>query len=554
MPSPTTYWHTLRHLKPIQLYGRIWFNLFAPRVDLRPAPPLRLPHKGHWVKPAQRQASLVGPDSFCFLNEIYSLDDHGWDSPAIGQLWRYNLHYFDDLNAIDASARTTWHGALLSRWVSENPPGSGTGWEPYPTSLRIVNWIKWALAGNTLPNQCVESLAIQTRWLVGRLEKHLLGNHLLANAKALVFAGLFFEGPAANRWLDTGLNILKKQLPEQILPDGGQFELSTMYHALALEDMLDLANISAAVADAIPLNWQSTVAHWRRKIALMRDWLTMMSHPDGEISFFNDAAISIAPSPRELENYANRLDLPDQSARSQVVNQLTSSGYIRIEVNQAVALLDVAAVGPDYLPAHAHADTLSFELSLYRQRVFINTGTSCYAQGEDRMHQRGTSAHNTVVINGQNSSEIWASFRVGRRARPINLTVTEADGVMVGCGHDGYRYLPGKPTHLRRWLFSENMLVIEDQIEGSFKHAQARFHIHPDIALEDSHTSLEKTTEQTMRLPQGQEVHVSVEGGTLRSEATTWHPEFGASIPNRCFVIDIAGSTLRTLIKWREGK
>ena len=76
-----------------------------------------------------------------------------------------------------------------------------------------------------------------------RLEVHLLGNHLFSNAKALVFAGIFFEGGEAGQWLEKGLSILAKQIPEQILSDGGQFELSPMYHALALEDMLDLCNI-----------------------------------------------------------------------------------------------------------------------------------------------------------------------------------------------------------------------------------------------------------------------------------------------------------------------
>src|SRR5690606_6973721 len=147
-----------------------------------------------------------------------------------------------DLCAEGGDRRSAWHLDLLRDWVAANPPGHGDGWEPYPTSLRIVNWIKWALAGNTLPPACVHSLAVQVRWLRRCLEIHLLGNHLFANAKALVFAGLYFSGPEAHRWLATGLRILEREIAEQILPDGGQFERSTMYHALAYEDMLDLVN------------------------------------------------------------------------------------------------------------------------------------------------------------------------------------------------------------------------------------------------------------------------------------------------------------------------
>jgi uncharacterized heparinase superfamily protein len=60
---------------------------------------------------------------------------------------------------------------------------------------------------------------------------------------------------------------------------------------------------------------------------------------------------------------------------------LAESGYLRAEAAGAVLILDVAPVGPDYLPGHAHADTLSFELSLFGQRVFCNGGTSRYGPG-----------------------------------------------------------------------------------------------------------------------------------------------------------------------------
>src|SRR5262249_13815017 len=145
------------------------------------------------------------------------------------KLWRYNLHYFDDLNAYDAAQRQEWHCSLLSQWVCENTPGFGTGWEPYPTSLRMVNWIKWVLTGNRLPAECIQSLAVQARWLSQRLEIHLLGNHLLANAKALLFAGIFFDGAEADEWLVRGLRILEREVAEQVLPDGGHIERSPMY-------------------------------------------------------------------------------------------------------------------------------------------------------------------------------------------------------------------------------------------------------------------------------------------------------------------------------------
>ena len=186
------YWHTMRHLRPAQIYGRVWFKLNRPRPDLRPAPDLR-EVSGKWSRPVKRPQSMLGKSEFVFLNESGEIEGVAdWNNSEKEKLWLYNLHYFDDLNARDAVSRINWHSALLAQWIGDNPVGEGNGWEPYPLSLRIVNWIKWTLAGRELGEEARQSLAVQTRFLRARLETHLLGNHLFANAKALVFAGLFF--------------------------------------------------------------------------------------------------------------------------------------------------------------------------------------------------------------------------------------------------------------------------------------------------------------------------------------------------------------------------
>lgn len=536
MPGLLAYWHTLRHLRAVQFYGRIWFRLVRPRIDLHPAPSLRVLGDCDWKQPARRRASLVGPGRFCFLNETHDLADHGWDDAALEKLWRYNLHYFDDLNAHDSSVRLEWQRSVLLRWVRENPPAVGTGWEPYPVSLRIVNWIKWALDRNALPPECVQSLAVQVRWLSRRLEIHLLGNHLFANAKALVFAGLFFEGPSADAWLEKGFRILEREVLEQILSDGGHFERSTMYHALALEDMLDLCNVTAVFTGAVPARWQPAIAAWRERIGPMRDWLVAMCHPDGEISYFNDAAVGIAPAPVELEQYAKRLGFPDRSAAVQRIKCLAASGYIRIENDGAVAILDVAPVGPDYLPGHAHADTLSFELSLFGRRVFVNSGTSCYGESVERLLQRGTAAHTTLVLNERNSSEVWGSFRVARRARVLRREIwRENEVVYVQAGHDGYRHHSGRPIHWRRWGMGRGCLRIEDLVEGSGDClVEIFFHLHPDMLPTQGEDGIVNIYDPKVN----RMFRVCVEPlENILIENSMWYPEFGASVPSSRLVL-----------------
>jgi uncharacterized heparinase superfamily protein len=542
------YWHTIRYLRPVQLYGRVLFRLQHPKVDLRPAP--NRSTLISWKLPARRIPSLTNKGNFFLLNEAGSLDLVGWNGCQKEKLWRYNQHYFDDLNAIDSFSRSCWHLALIEDWVTHQHPGAGVGWEPYPLSLRIVNWIKWALNGGPLSQEALQSLAVQARWLNKRLEVHLLGNHLFSNAKALVFAGLFFDGQEADVWLSEGLGILAKEIPEQILADGGHFERSPMYHAMALEDILDLINVTNCFTERLDHSQKLQILDWPRLAHLMHAWLQNMCHPDGEISFFNDAAFDVAPSFFELNAYIHRLLPSLQMASVKDFDCMGDSGYIRLAFGPAVALLDVAPLGPDYLPGHAHADTLSFELSIDRQRVLVNSGTSCYGVNIERLRQRGTPAHNTVVIDDQDSSEVWGGFRVARRAYPIDLRMIKKTGFYaeVSCAHNGYHRLPGKPLHNRTWHMDKTGLIVIDQIFGAYRRAEARFHFHPDLQVQIQ--SDEK--QGTILLPNGKKIIWQLEVGKAELESTSWHPRFGSSIYNKCLKIILFEGKSKLHLNWEN--
>jgi len=538
------YWQTLRHLRPGQIWGRVLFRLARPTPDISSAPPRRA-LRGHWQPPAHRPTSLPSPRQFRFLNQDGDLDKLGWDDPGTDKLWRYNQHYFDDLNAHGAAARHGWHLSLLEDWVDQNPPGKRTGWEPYPTSLRIANWVKWSLSGNDLPGGCRQCLAVQARWLTRRLERHLLGNHLFANAKALIYAGLWFEGDEARKWLETGFGILAWEVPEQILPDGGQFELSTMYHSLAVEDMLDLINVARSFPEALTADQKKQVVDWEARIPTMLHWLHTLCHPDGRIAFFNDAAFGIAPSVEELGAYAGRLGFPAPKVDAPLV-WLADSGYGRLSLPEATLLIDMARVGPDYLPGHAHADTLSCEFSLHGQRVIVNSGTSLYGTSPERLRQRGTAAHSTVFVAGRNSSEVWGGFRVARRAKILSARVHQEGDTLIAEGtHDGYRRLSGRPVHRRRWQLSPGSLMIEDMLSDDRHPAEARFHLHPDI------TATQIASDRgACRLPSGQQLSWRVRGGEARLEPSSWHPEFGLSLPSTCLVLDLRGPASALSLSW----
>ena len=499
---------------------------------------------GKWLPPICGKESLRGRWRFEFLNQIQDLSFPGdWDPPGVPRLWVYNLHYFDDLKSCNAADRIGLHRDLVIRWVEDNPPPSGTGWDPYPTSLRIVNWIKWVLAGNDLPPVAHHSLAVQARWLIRRLEYHLLGNHLLANAKALIFAGIYFDGPEAETWRQRGERVLQEQLPEQILPDGGHYERSPMYHLLVLEDLLDLVNMYNSYQLEVP-------GYWRDVIERMLSWSSFMRHPDGEIPFFNDAVFGVAPTPEKLDRYAKSLGFHVGDVDKN--GCLSDSGYCRMMQGNAVVFVDCGAVGPDYQPGHAHADTLSFEVSVKGRRVFVNSGISTYERGEKRGYERGSTAHNTLVIDGLDSSEVWAAFRVARRARIRKLeTHFRGDTSFVLAEHDGYKRLSDPILHERTWQLDNVCLEIVDRVTGRGRHLiELYFHFHPDVSIQEAskiiQISWKDSGDGIATLYPDTNVDVSI-------DRYSYHPEFGTNIPAQRIILRTTANlpcTLKTRIEW----
>ena len=484
-----------------------------------------------------------------------------WNHAGKAKLFLYNVHYFDDLNAVDAQERLALHSALIERWIVDNPAPLGNGWESYPLSLRIVNWIAHFSRRDTVPQHWLDSLATQALYLSKRIEYHLLGNHLFTNAKALVFAGCFLENN--DRLLSTGLAILQRELPEQVLSDGGHFELSPMYHCIAMADLIDLVNLANSYPDKIP---SDTRQDWKRTLKLMFRWLDHMQHPDARISLFNDAAFGIAPDRQTLAAYAKTQAIEFDEG-TEPIHYAEASGYVAVHSTSLTCMMDVGRIGPDYIPGHAHADSLTFELSLHGQRVVCDSGTSVYGTGAERLRQRGTNAHNTVVVDSENSSEVWSGFRVARRAYPLNVSVKpplvdsqntaiskhESDsytrsieGLVVSAGHTGYRRLPGQCTHHRQWSFGDGKITINDKVSGNFNEAIALYHLHPDVLAEQNDSGV------LLILANKQSARFTAHGGSIRIEPSTWHPEFGVSVPSQRLVVTFTHNELTTTLAWRE--
>lgn len=524
--------NTIKYLKFVQIFFRFKRKIHSPNIYESVAPSTRIIISP--LKPViQSPQRMFDSYRFKFLNEEFNVKNkRDWNSLKQEKLWLYNLHYFDDLNAVNSKKRIDLHNVLLKRWINENPIGYGNGWEPYPTSLRIVNWIKWLLLNDVAASQeYLNSLAMQVRFLVKNLEYHLLGNHLFSNAKALIFAGLFFDGVEAKNWHRKGIAIFNKELIEQVLKDGGNFELSPMYHSIFLEDLMDLINIHQVYKINPP-------GDLMRKAEQMLEWLQVMIHPDGEIAFFNDTTLNHAPTYQELLNYSQRLNTGFKKKELTNLIHLEDSGYIRFNNENLTIIADVGNIGPDYLPGHAHADTLSFEMSLFGERFIVNSGISTYKIGTNRMHQRGTLAHSTISINKKNSSEVWSGFRVGKRARIMNIKkhINNKSTIFSAC-HNGFSSYRKKLIHFRKWSLSKSSVLITDRIEGVGIHD-----ICSVLPLSPNIEVLRLTNNFADIRILDNKVKIQFDGlGFLKITNSNYYPGFGVSYANKHLTYEYNG-------------
>jgi len=547
MQSIARHVETARHLKPAQLGW--WLYRRTRGRSYRPAlPAIAAPRAGISMGAPIAPSGLVsGEGTFRFLNVSRDFASGiDWQCAGASRLWRYNLHYFD--YALDEARPPEWVREAMESWVRSNPPAPTVGWEPYPVSLRIVNWVKFALTRDEEPAPdaaWMRSLHQQIGWLERNLEYEIQANHLLKNAKALLFGGAFFRGPDAERWLETGDRLFGDQVREQMLADGGHYERSPMYHAIVLEDMLDVLNLLRS-SPGLPLGASARELEAKARAGLR--FIETLTYPDGEIALFNDAAFGIAPRPTALVAYGRQLIGYESGESGSGVGliELRDSGYFGYRAGGERFVIDAGPMGPRYQPGHGHCDLFSFELVLEGRRVIVDSGVFGYDNDEMRRYARSTAAHNTVAIDGAEQSDIWSAFRVGRRAHPfgVGLKAALSDGIEFRASHDGYRHLQGRPVHERQVQCQVGReWRIADRILGSGRHRIAsHLHFHPALSLR------QEAGRWLVADTQGRPVvRVTPTGGEARLLASAYCPEFGIKLENAALCIETEAELPATL-------
>jgi uncharacterized heparinase superfamily protein len=510
-------------------------GLAPGRIEPAPAPPApRFPPRTGQV---ERTASGW---RFTFLGRAVETGETiDWDAPGPGvanQLWRMNLHYMEYLEELGADAGLD----LMRQWIDANPPWQPgywhDSWNSYTLSLRVMVWMQRIAAWGVDSSDPVlasihASLAQQLAFLERNLELDIGGNHLVKNIKALSWGAAFFSGTTAERWRARALELLDKELARQVLADGVHYERSPSYHAQVFADLIETRD---ALGAAAPPALDRALDGMARATALL-------AHPDAGPALFNDAGLTMAYPPADcLAAYTGSTGRTVPQPQGGFA--LPTAGYFGLHTPLLTLIADHGRIGPDDLPAHAHGDIGSIELSVAGQRMIVDQGVFEYVPGKRRDQSRSAHHHNVLAIDGAEPADFFGAFRCGRRPRVwVSAAEVQPDALTLAGGHDGYTHLPGRPIVTRRAEAHGDTIRLHDRIEGAMWHpATWRMLLHPDCeaTLDGTTATLRRGDAQlTIRASQ-----------PLRLEAATWWPDMGhesstqrlcLTLPDGCFESDV---------------
>ena len=456
----TNLFFTLKYLKISQIIWRFWLKLDRRIVvDKREASVNRL--------------ALLSPEiivhklsTFSLFNQIYNGKKLSDDYP----LKTYHLNYFDYIHNLEHQKGTE----LINKWIKENKDINHISWDPYPISLRIINWIFFLTKHNIENDEIYNSLFQQAFVLFRRREYHLLTNHLFKNIVAILFASVLFN---ENKWKKWAFKELKKQLNEQLTIDNYHFELSPTYHAIFTQDLMNIYNLLNNNKEVEYLKFLNDL---KQIIPETLYWCEYFSE-NGEYLKINDVNYEGCSALKELIKYAKLLGITISSKKH------GNQHYPVIKNKNLKLMMYCAEHQPSYNPAHSHDDLTSILLWYKNEPILIDTGNYCYDETEERDYSRSTKAHNCFTIKNETQSEMWKVFRIGRRSKILQKNISENE---ISCSHNGYKRFGVNYSRTIKKIDS-GFEIIDNFESKNNKSYKIYFHFHPETNLAKIENTLE---------------------------------------------------------------
>jgi uncharacterized heparinase superfamily protein len=453
---------------------------------------LRLRVGERWPGEAKRGSAILSGE-ILLAGQLVRNPMPVWFPPEAGVNWLAAWHDFSwvaDLLSVGGGAKDAVR-ALVQSWLTDNTGWHPIAWRADVLATRIYAWlvhfdeIASREADRLLRRAILVSLAAQLRHLARIAAWELQGPARLRALKGLI-AGLVAFGGGEKRVM-RALRAVERELPAQILPDGGHRSRNPSVQLDVLRDLVDIRAALRAGHIEIPGALQDAID----RVAPM---LRFFRHGDRKLALFNNSV--------EEDGILVDLVLTRSETKGRAPAQAPHSGFQRMQAGHSLVLIDTGKPPAAGFDEAAHAGTLSFELSQGRERIIVNCGGYRGAHRAWRHVARSTAAHSVLVVADTNAVEIADDGSLGRAPATIRCERAEDDGAQwIAASHDGYRQRFGLIYARELYLGADGEdLRGEDKLTGRSNTAfVVRFHLHPSVEprlVQDGSAAL-------LRLPSG---------------------------------------------------
>jgi len=413
-------------------------------------------------------------------------------------------------------------------WAEQNPPYFGINWvSPLEIGIRLISWavaLDLVGADGARPGDAAlagVAVSLQAAHLSDNLSSYgsSRNNHLIGEAAGVLVAGAkfpFLEG--ASRWVELGRRVLDREIAAQTTPDGVGREQAFGYQAFILE--FAVAGLVAAAAAGRPLG-----APFAGRVARMVEFLDAVAGPSGVPPSVGDAdggrVLELADEPLRaaaraattaacavgapVPDGARGADFepcvwlfgaektdawlsagrpPGRPADGVCSGGFPEGGYFVLAGRGQHGVVDCGPLGYLSLAAHGHADCLSLAVCCEGRWLVTDPGTYCYHREPLwRDHFRSTRAHSTILVDGQDQSEMLGPFLWGRRAGAAPGVWVRAPECDCFAGrHNGYESTLGV-RHERTIVFGRRgYWLVLDRLTGEGEHrVRATFQLAPGM-------------------------------------------------------------------------
>lgn len=384
--------------------------------------------------------------------------------------------------------------------------------------------------GDAFKQRWLTSVYQHCQFIAGHFSKYSsANNHLLGELMGLFIASLTWPlWKRSRRWKNLAQRGLEREALLQNGEDGVNREQANWYH----HEVADMMIVSGLIARANGCDFSTT--YWHRLRGMLQ-YIASIMDAGGHVPNFGDAddaiiarldpdvgdvyrsllatgavlfdcaefkfkasersssttALEVGASVDDKTRWllgdaaAARFQSVDMSRVSLPMRKdFPQAGYYilgdRFETNREVRIVaDAGPLGYLSIAAHGHADALSFTLSAGGKEILIDPGTYAYhTQRMWRDYFKGTSAHNTVRIDGVDQSVSGGNFLWVKHAQS-QVIANERTPLTDrwAASHDGYARLKHPLTHRRELLFEkqQSRLQVTDELLGSGEHEVEMF-------------------------------------------------------------------------------